>query len=144
MKSKLKPHLRLLIEYECDKITNGSTVRYCDYRNELGQKCRYFYTTDYGSECWIPQIVGTDCQASPWDIVYQTPKEYMVVSSGAQVTRLVDEHDAVHSYEVERSRDEGIGFVCCMSSKIVPLSQTRCAKGAFACFTSELKKGVFN
>ena len=114
MKSKLKPHLRLLIEYECDKITNGSTVRYCDYRNELGQKCRYFYTTDYGSECWIPQIVGTDCQASPWDIVYQTPKEYMVVSSGAQVTRLVDEHDAVHSYEVERSRDEGIGFVCCM------------------------------
>jgi hypothetical protein len=54
MKSKLKPHLRLLIEYECDQITNGSTVRLGSYKNELGQKCRYFYTTDYGSECWIP------------------------------------------------------------------------------------------
>jgi len=36
MKSKLKPHLRLLIEYECDKITNGSTVRIINYKNEVG------------------------------------------------------------------------------------------------------------
>jgi len=97
MKSKLKPHLRLLIEYECDKITNGSTVRYTDYKNELGHKSRYFYTTDYGSECWIPQIIGTDFHASPWDIFFIVPKDYMVICSGTQVKRLVDEQqDAVH------------------------------------------------
>jgi len=68
----------------------------------------------------------------------------MVISSGTQVKRLVDSIDAVHQYEVERARDDGIGFVCCLSSNIVPLSQTKCAAGAYACFTSEQKKGFFN
>jgi hypothetical protein len=68
----------------------------------------------------------------------------MVVSSGTQTKRLVDEQDAIHQYEVEKARDEGIGFVCCLDSKIVTLPQNRCVKGAYACFTSDLKKSFFN
>jgi len=42
------------------------------------------------------------------------PKEYLVIASGYQVKRLVDENFAVHKYEIERARDEGVGFVCCL------------------------------
>ena len=51
---------------------------------------------------------------SPWDIMYQVPKDYMVISSGTQMKRLVDENFAVHQYEVEKARDDAVGFVCCL------------------------------
>ena len=46
--------------------------------------------------------------------MYQVPKEYFVISSGTQVKRLVDDHYAVHQYELEKARDEAVGFVCCL------------------------------
>jgi len=59
-------------------------------------KCSYFYSNNYASECWIPQLIGTKDVLSPWDIMFQVPKEYLVIASGYQVKRLVDENFAVH------------------------------------------------
>lgn len=68
----------------------------------------------------------------------------MVVSSGTQTQRTVDQQDALHTYEVEKACDDGIGFVCCLVPKVTNISPSRSAKGAYACFTSEAKQSYFN
>lgn len=83
MKSKFKPVISILVEYFCDKLSEGSTLRYVNYRSEEDEtNHKYLYTNDLESHCWLPLIIGTESMPSIFTMKFIVPKEYMVIASG--------------------------------------------------------------
>ena len=61
MMQKIRPEMRILVEYSCDQITQGGTLRYVPYQDTTSQTMqRYLYTLDQMPECWLPQLLGSD------------------------------------------------------------------------------------
>jgi hypothetical protein len=90
-------------------------------------------------------MVGLDQVATPWQLKYVVPAEYMVVSSGLQTSRQHDANNsALHIYEVENLCADRIGFICLKFPKITTIEPTKSAKGAYACFLSTQKQQSFN
>jgi hypothetical protein len=56
--------------------------------------------------------------ATPWTIKIVAPADYLVVTSGVQTERLVNQ-DALHVYEVEKAVK--IGLFCCKFPIITPI-----------------------
>ena len=91
IRAKFKTTVRILIEYFCEQISQGSTLRYVSYKSdETEANRRYLYTNDLESHCWLPLIVGSEQMPSTFTVKYIVPKEYMVSASGVQKARVVD------------------------------------------------------
>ena len=83
MRAKFKPSVRILIEYFCEQISKGSTLRYVSYKSDDTEaNKRYIITNDLESHCWLPLIVGSEQMPSTFTMKYIVPKEYMVIASG--------------------------------------------------------------
>ena len=98
--------------------------------------------------CWLPSILGAQQSASPWSLRFVVPKEYMVIASGKQTARSVDdEGSALHEYELnqdEATVPDKIGFVCCPFPHITPFEVPRRKDAGFACFVSRQKQSYLN
>ena len=54
--------------------------------------------------------------ASPWNMQFLVPKEFMVIASGKLIERSIEEETALHEYELtdmERTIPDRIGFLIC-------------------------------
>jgi hypothetical protein len=140
MLAKIKPKMRIMLEYECAQITQGSTMRYVNYQDTSakGGISRYIYTVDRCNECWIPQLVDGDQITTPWTLRVVSPADYMVITSGVQTERVVDTNqEALHVYEVDNASK--IGLICCKFPKITAIEGSKSLKGQFGCFMTTHK-----
>ena len=127
--------MRILVEYSCDQITQGGTLRYVPYQDTTSQTMqRYLYTLDQKPECWLPQLLGSDEQNSPWLLRVVVPSDYMVICSGLQTQRVKDAKDALHVYEVDQAVPSQIGMLCCKFPLITTLKNSKPKNGVFGCF----------
>ena len=159
--AKIKKKLWIAINYFCGQITDVGGVRKIAYKRELGDSAGeayaaqskgnsksnyYFATSDHADQsiCWMPQILGSQATVSTWSLKFMCPKEYMIISSGKQTNRVIDqENNALHEYELnqnEMTTADKLGFVCCLFPYITPFDVLKQKDVGFACFLSKQKQ----